>query len=271
MQQVSIRKQIAGALTSDSMDEGRSRYEDATCLFDTAHVWWLALADVPEDAWNLWLTVLDEEERVRAGRFFRAADRQQFIAAHGMLRAFLSYFIGGAPQDWRFITGSHGKPALHPVHRLQGIDFNISHTNGAVACAIAQGFAIGVDIENEENTGNHLDIAETYFAPAEFMLLRATPAAERKALFFRLWTLKEAYIKALGRGLSITLDRFAFSLSPIAISFSDANWDDPRCWQFDSIACTSRHRLSIALNTSRLITPRSNQVSHCGIRKLLGQ
>jgi 4'-phosphopantetheinyl transferase len=249
--------------------EDRSGHEDSARLCETAHVWWLALADVPEDASNLWLAILDEEERARAGRFMRAADRRQFIVAHGMLRAFLSYFLGGAPQDWRFITGSHGKPALHPIHRLQGIEFNISHTDGAVACAIAQGSATGVDIEDEESTCDHLSVAQAYFARAEFMLVRDAPAAERKAIFSQLWTLKEAYVKALGQGLSIALDGFAFSLSPIAISFSDARGGDPGRWQFESIACTARHRLSIAVNTPRLITLLRRQVSYCEIRKLL--
>jgi 4'-phosphopantetheinyl transferase len=249
--------------------EGRSMHEDSASLYQTAHVWWMALADVPEDAWTVWQAVLDDEERARAGRLMRAPDRRQFVVAHGMLRAFLSYFLGGAPQDWRFITGSHGKPAVHPIHRLEGIEFNISHTNGAVACAIARGFAIGVDIENEESMCDHLNIAQAYFAPTEFMLLRAAPAAQRKALFFHLWTLKEAYVKASGQGLSIALNEFAFSLSPIAISFSDARWGDPGRWQFDSIACTARHRLSTALNTPRLITLLRRRVSYCEIGNLL--
>ena len=249
---------------------GRSGQDDAASLSDTAHVWWLALADVPDDAWTLWLAVLNAEERVRAERFPRAADRQQFIAAHGLLRAILSHFNPGAPRDWLFMTKPQGKPTLHPMHGLQGIDFNISHTDGAVACAIARGCAIGVDIEPEDSAGNHLDIAETYFAPAECALLRAAPAAERTALFLHLWTLKEAYAKASGQGLSLALDRFAFSLSPITISFADAHPGDPRCWQFDSIACASGHRLSIAVNTTRLITLRSDRVCYGGIRTLLG-
>ena len=167
------------------------------------------------------------------------------------------------------MTGSHGKPALHPIHQLEGIEFNISHTNGAVACGIVRGFAIGVDIEDEEGTGDGLNIAQAYFAPAEFMLLRAAPEAQRKELFLHLWTLKEAFVKALGQGLSIALDGFAFSLSPVAISFSDARWGDPRCWQFESITCTARHRLSIALNAPRFITLLRRQVFYSEIRNLL--
>jgi 4'-phosphopantetheinyl transferase len=250
--------------------DDRSKQEQAAFPHDIAHVWWLALADVPEDVLDPWLTVLNEEERARAGRFFRTSDRRQFIAAHGMLRAILSYFVGGAPQDWRFITKARGKPALHPMHNQHGLDFNISHTDGAVVCAITRGCAIGVDIENEERAGSHLCIGEAYFAPAEFALLRAAPASERSALFLRLWTLKEAYVKASGQGLSIELDRFAFTLSPITISFLDAKWGDPQCWQFASFACTGRHRLSIAINTPRLITLLDTQMFHCKITALLG-
>jgi 4'-phosphopantetheinyl transferase len=238
----------------------KDKFSDKTSLCDTAHVWWLALADVPENAWNQWLAVLNEDECARAGRFFTAADRQQFIAAHGLLRASLSHFNPGAPQGWRFLTASHGKPKLHPIHGLQEIDFNISHTKGAVACAIARGYAIGVDIENVEFTGDPLDIAEVFFAPAEFALL----------LFLCLWTLKEAYVKASGQGFSLAPHRFAFSLSPITISFANSSLDDPQCWQFDSIACSTRHRLSIAINTPQLITLRSNRVFYHDIQNLLG-
>jgi 4'-phosphopantetheinyl transferase len=213
-------------------------------------VWWLAIADVPAAAWPAMLAILDEEERARAARFLREADRRAFIAAHALLRAMLSRVAGTAPREWRFITGSHGKPHIHPELGHPGLEFNLSHTSGAVACGIASGCPIGIDIEDEDRADSHLDIADAYFAPSERARLHAAPAAERPALFLRLWTLKEAYIKAQGRGLSMALDAFAFSLAPIAISFREPTSDSSAHWHFKSLRCAGGHRLSVAVRAA---------------------
>lgn len=250
-----------GRLTQPHDDDGH--------LSNTAYVRWLVLEDVPEEAWPIWLAGLDNEERARAGRLLREADRRQFIAAHTLLRVLLFWAAGTAPRDWRFIVGFHGKPALHPDHARSALTFNISHTSGAVACGIAPGCPIGVDIEDGERTGRHLDIAEAYFAPSEISCLRAAPARERPALFLLFWTLKEAYIKASGQGLSLPLDRFAVSLAPIAISFPEPGAGRPANWQFETVACTSRHRLSVALHTEKAIPLQCSRMSYNEIERLL--
>src|SRR5919106_1168079 len=112
----------------------------------SAGLWWLALGDVPSDTWSRWITLLDEDERARAARFVHERDRHQFIAAHALLRLLLQHFAGQPAGTWRFVSGSHGKPSLHPDHRLARLVFNISHARGAVACAMTLDHAIGVDI-----------------------------------------------------------------------------------------------------------------------------
>jgi 4'-phosphopantetheinyl transferase len=234
-------------------------------------LWWLTLDDVPADAWDRWTTLIDEAERARAAGFVHDRDRHQFIAAHTLLRVLLQRFAGQPAGTWRFVTGSHGKPSLHPDHGLGQLAFNISHTRGAVACAMALGHTIGVDIEDVGRSERTLEIAETYFAPAELALLRAAPAAAQPALFIRLWTLKEAYIKAHGDGLSLPLDQFAFSLSPLGITFTAAIRDDPVAWQFCTLAPTSTHMLSLAIRLSDAnpvaVAPR--RVTHADIDRLM--
>lgn len=243
--------------------------ETNTSLLNTAHIWWLDLAEVPEDAWISWRVALDEEECARADRFVQVVDRRQFIAAHALLRAMLCRFAGLPPDRWRFVTGSYGKPALHPLHKMDYLEFNISHTRGAVACGMVQDCPIGVDIEDEGRSGNHLDIADAYFAPSEVVQLRAVPVPTGKKLFFLLWTLKEAYLKASGKGLSIPLDCFAFSLPSIDVSFKPPLLDRPSDWQFASIRCTSSHRMSVAIRTTNLIKVLPGQVSYSEIERLL--
>jgi 4'-phosphopantetheinyl transferase len=228
----------------------------------TADIQWLVLADVAEAHWAFWPDLLDDAERARAVRFVHNADRQAFIAAHALLRVMLSRAAPGtAPQDWRFVANTHGKPGLHPDHGLPGLAFNLSHTRGAVACGIAPGCPIGVDIEDAARTGDHLAIAKSFFAASEVALLRAASEADWPALFIRLWTLKEAYIKACGQGLSMKLDSFAVSLDPPAIRFADPAADDPAHWHFASFDCTSRHRLAVSIRSPIAIPLRMRRIT----------
>jgi 4'-phosphopantetheinyl transferase len=236
-----------------------------------AGLWWLALADVPQEAWSRWTTVLDGEERARAARFVFDHDRHQFIAAHALLRLLLQELAGGPAAAWRFTSGSHGKPALHPDHRLSRLAFNISHTRGAIACAMTLDHDIGVDIEDVGRRGRLMEIAHAYFAPDELVILRRAPPAAQREVFFRLWTLKEAYIKAHGDGLSLPLDRFAFTLSPPVIAFASGFPDDPALWQFSTVNPTPTHILSVAVRHggTNTVAVAPHRVTHCDIDRLM--
>lgn len=212
-----------------------------------AGLWWLALEDVPADSLSRWTTLLDAEEQARAARFVHERDRRSFIAAHALLRIVLERLAGRPAPTWRFEAGPRGKPALHPDHGLDRLTFNISHTHGAVACAMTLDHAIGVDIEAIDRRVEMLDIARSHFAPDEFALFGASPESDHRDLFFRLWTLKEAYIKAHGDGMALPLQQFTFSLEPLSIAFGPELSDDPVRWQFAALAPTPAHALSLAL------------------------
>jgi len=211
-----------------------------------AGLWWLALDDLPADVLSRWTALLDEEEQARANRFVHERDRRSYVAAHALLRTVLQRLAGRPAPTWRFEAGPKGKPELHPDHGLAHLRFNISHTHGAVACAMTLDHAIGVDIEETGRTVEMLDIARSHFAPTEFALFDV-PDADHRDLFFRLWTLKEAYIKAHGDGLSLPLQQFSFSLESLSIAFEPELRDDPARWQFATLTPTSTHRLSVAL------------------------
>lgn len=198
-------------------------------------------------------------------------DRHQFIAAHTLLRLLLQELAGGPAAAWRFTAGAHGKPALHADHRLGRLAFNISHTRGAVACAMTLDHDIGVDIEDLERPGRLLEIAHAYFAPDELIVLRGAPPARQREVFLRLWTLKEAYIKAHGDGLSLPLDRFSFSLSPPLISFAPGFPDDPSLWQFATVTPTAMHILSVAVRHggTNTVAVSPHRVTHSDIDRLM--
>lgn len=149
---------------------------------------------------------LDEAEREQAGRLHFDADRNAYVAAHGLTRLFLSAWTGRTAGSLAFNAGPYGKPALV----RGGASFNLSHTRGMVAVAVAAQGEVGVDIEpiNPRRT-IELDIADRWFSAAEVAQIGSEEAEDAKrARFMRIWNLKESVIKATGRGLSQELTGF---------------------------------------------------------------
>jgi 4'-phosphopantetheinyl transferase len=130
-----------------------------------------------------------------------------------------------------------------------GLHFNLSRATDFVVCAVADEEEVGVDVEDVTRAVEHLAIAAEFFAPDEVRALDELPAAEQRARFFTLWTLKEAYVKARGMGLSLPLDQFWFRIQPgqaIRISFGDGIVDDPDRWRFTLLQPTEIHCRAIA-------------------------
>jgi 4'-phosphopantetheinyl transferase len=159
--------------------------------------------------------MLDDNERRRADGFHFAVDREAFTAAHALTRAMLSEVTGKPTAAWRFAEGEYGRPELASCCAIDGLRFNISHTRGLVTCAVAYR-DVGVDVESADRAVD-LDLADTVFAPEEALVLKSAPPALQRDLFFRLWTLKEAFIKATGEGLNRPLGSFSFTLGPVRI------------------------------------------------------
>jgi 4'-phosphopantetheinyl transferase len=119
-----------------------------------------------------------------------------------------------------------------------------------VALAVTKGLEIGVDVENVTRNLDVSQLAPSVFAPAEVAALKQTAELDRPDVFFSFWTLKEAYIKARGMGLSLKLDGFAFDLSGThpRVSFNDRCPDDPSRWQFRRYLPTATHALAVAVS-----------------------
>ncbi|MDF1856192.1 4'-phosphopantetheinyl transferase superfamily protein [Pseudooceanicola sp.] len=152
-------------------------------------------------------TLLSADESARAARFVFERDRRAHILARGRLRQVLADAMGKTPHDLTFAYGAHGKPALP-----DGLEFNLSHSDGLACLALHPEVELGVDIEafREIEDG----VAERFFSSREYADLSALPAAHWSAGFFRCWTRKEAVVKAIGDGLSIPLDAFDVTLTP---------------------------------------------------------
>lgn len=149
--------------------------------------------------------------------------------------------------EWAFSLGLNGKPSIAAEHGLPDLQFNITHTRGMVAAAVAWGHPIGVDVEIFDSCSAELDLARRFFAAPEADLVARASGLHRRRVFAQLWTLKEAYIKATGLGLSTSLDSFVFSLEPIRVQFGLKRTDSPAAWQFASSVLADQHALSVAL------------------------
>lgn len=199
---------------------------------------WTMPTPAPADgAFARWWALLDAEERAQASRFVFAANRHEYVAAHALTRMLLSSVAvragAGAvsPAAWRFARRPGYKPRLLGPDVGVRLAFNLSHTAGRVAVAAAAGGQdLGVDVEAVDRRVDP-GLAAQYFTPGEIAWLESHPRRSRPMAFLRLWTLKEAYLKAHGGGLSAGLDSIAFDLSqPVPrIAAGDAA---PAMWWF---------------------------------------
>jgi 4'-phosphopantetheinyl transferase len=173
------------------------------------HVWHRSLAVSIAQREELF-ALLDSDERQRAARFHFEAGRDAFIVSHGWLRTLLGRYLNADPRTLEFTFGNRGKPSLQGTP----LRFNLSHSGAMAACAVAQNEEVGIDIEQIRPMRDLESIARRFFHPEECRKLLALSDADREPAFFRCWTRKEAYIKALGDGLSAPLDRFEVTLAP---------------------------------------------------------
>jgi 4'-phosphopantetheinyl transferase len=157
---------------------------------------------------------LSQDERERAQRFRFDNHREQFIAAHGCLRDILGRYLSITPEALCFEISAYGKPSL--IHENSGdqLTFNLSHSHELGLVAVSSRRAIGVDIEFIRAELADEQVARRFFSPGEVETLMSLPKEMRKEAFFTCWTRKEAFIKALGEGLSAPLDQFDVSFLP---------------------------------------------------------
>jgi len=170
--------------------------------------------DVRSEALRAGAAVLTDEERDRARRFVFDRDRDRFIGARACLRQLLAARLGTPPDSVELVYGARGKPALAPGYADTGLRFNVSHCDDLTLYAFSCGREIGIDVEAVRPIGDADDIAARFFSQRENRAYRALEPSDRPLGFFQCWTRKEAFIKALGDGLSYPLDRFDVSLTP---------------------------------------------------------
>jgi 4'-phosphopantetheinyl transferase len=220
--------------------------------------------------------LLNAEEQQRRARFLHAEDRHRFLFTRATVRTVLSRYAAVEPQDWVFTANAHGRPAIANLHpQAAGLCFNLSHTRGLIVLGVCRDRELGVDVENIRERTPTPGIAERFFAPQESAALASLPEERRHERFFAYWTLKEAYIKARGRGMSIPLDRFCFTFaeeSSIHLHIDADQNDNAERWQFWQFRPSDEFLLSVcaerpdalppSLRFHRLVPTVSEEVLH---------
>lgn len=157
---------------------------------------------------------LSDDERQRAERFKVEQKRQQYIITRGCLRQCLSNLTGIAPKDCIFDYLKHGKPVWNKQQQYPDLSFNVSHTHSLALIAISRQHSLGIDIEKIQNLKDPQPLVTRYFSPSEQIAFNRLPVADKARAFCAIWTRKEAFIKATGKGILYGLDNFDVSVDP---------------------------------------------------------
>nr|QEO74446.1 4'-phosphopantetheinyl transferase [uncultured bacterium] len=180
--------------------------------------------------------LLSTDERDRAARFRFDHHRDRFVIAHGALRVILGRYLRGAPAAVELDVGASGKP-FAPRTDLR---FNLSHSGTEALVAVTAGRDVGCDIEEISERVPIDRLAARFFSLADQAALAAFQADDRRAAFFRCWTRKEAYVKAVGDGLSLALDRFDVTVTgPATLLATRPDASEAGRWAMVDVPCPS--------------------------------
>jgi 4'-phosphopantetheinyl transferase len=197
---------------------------------------------------NAYRALLSPDESQREQRFVVEHARLQFLVSRALLRTVLAHYTGRHPRELAFRRNSYGKPCLIAPDGLP-LEFNLSNTRALAVCAVGFQRAVGVDAEDCEQERDGLSVARRYFHASEVGVLESLPCDQQRLAFYQWWTLKEAFLKAYGTGLSTPLDSFAITWNrdrPPEISFPAPGWETPGDWQFARLTLVSRFAIALA-------------------------
>jgi 4'-phosphopantetheinyl transferase len=216
---------------------------------DQVQLWISAPEEGSADAAEARAALLTEEELDRARRFHFEADRRAWVCAHALLRWALSGITGQSPHALSFQPGAWGKPRLVQEPSAPALQFSLSHTRTLVAAAVAT-VELGVDVERVAPERADAGVAERFFSTAEVAYVREGAPQALAERFFSLWTLKEAYLKARGFGLSVPLSAFSFRPKEnggLSLSLEDSLGDRPEAWAVSLRRCQPDHHVALCV------------------------
>jgi 4'-phosphopantetheinyl transferase len=221
----------------------------------------LALAEAETHIWQAKLDlstakitqlteVLAEDERMKASRFRFKEHQQRYIAARGILRKVLGFYLKISGDAIEFEYSSHGKPKISNLNAIN-LQFNVSHSQDLALYGITRDRRIGVDLEYLRDLDDADKIARRFFSPTESALVASLQGQEQRQVFFQFWTAKEAYLKAIGSGLAGGLDKVEIALKSQAIALLSVGETSENIanWSLDSFIPQPNYIATVATET----------------------
>lgn len=196
------------------------------------------------------LRLLSPDERMRAARFVQSRDRRRWVVAHGRMRQVLGRILQKDPVSLVFVAEGSGRPVLGQG-QAEPASYSLSHSEAVGALAVSNGVRVGVDVEAVRPMGD--DEMAAALSALEWRRIRTFHGDARLAAFFRLWTAKEAFVKALGTGLATPLTSFDIDLldeQAPAISRWDNHPDAGAHWRFASARPAEGYVCTVAAKTA---------------------
>lgn len=181
--------------------EWQSPLGNLVCAEHEVHIWRAKLTVEPETL-HWYAQILSPDEQQRASRFRFERDRHRFIAARGILRSLLGRYLKVEASQLRFCYGATGKPALENSFNALGLEFNLSHAQDLMLCAVTVRQPIGIDLEGMRAITDLKGLTQRFFSPREHQAIQSKPVEQQPFTFLQYWTCKEAILKASGSGLA---------------------------------------------------------------------
>ncbi|MFT5888400.1 MAG: 4'-phosphopantetheinyl transferase [Zhongshania sp.] len=195
---------------------------------------------------ELYEAMLSAAELQQYQQLKHADNARDYLVSRALLRTVLAEYCDFKPEELCFRVNDFGKPELDHAELLTSIQFNTAHTRGLTVCVVTQDNVVGVDVECRTESSGILSVADDYFSPLELQALKSRSAEQQLDYFYRYWTLKEAYIKARGEGLSVPLYDFSVLLDDDG-EFKEFIGPEAERWDFSVLAQNTEYTASLAM------------------------
>lgn len=211
---------------------------------------WLTRSDqgASDDLFGAYERLLSPDEIAQWSRLRFESDRRQYLVAHALVRTTLSAYVDIEPSALRFVRNRFGRPELF-LNQKTPLRFNLSRTAGLIVCAVTREADLGIDVEDLQRIDDPMALARHAFATSEVADLESLSADDQRVRFFEFWTLKEAWLKGRGAGLSEPLDGAAFRWGKAGPQLQKWVSGLNPGWQFRVSRPTSRHVMAVAVRS----------------------
>lgn len=213
---------------------------------DLIHLWHISLACCDGAAWLIQL--LSRDEQARMGRFLRDEHRNRYAVGRGWLRTIVGSYLDTASGRLEFVYGPHGKPAIGGVLADAPLRFSCSASGSVALIAITNRRAIGIDVELIDPSRDCTQIARSILSAEERSEYEQVCNEQRLRTLYKLWSRKEAYFKATGRGLTARSDEFTVGLQRCeAVLGTSVQSSSQQQWHISDVDCGDEYASSVCV------------------------